>query len=177
MNNTNPPKISSIDIELAIEAELVKDNDIKKLLNDLYDVFSFDYGYIIELDDRYDFHTEAKINKGLLGSRTNNLDLDRQWIFHSVGVNEGYIKKLYKYNLLNHSQINQPIIKSLIERNIGKVEELNNGLKIWSLSDADFRVANEELNDSKYVIINQNNINLFMNSPEATKFNNLMKLN
>lgn len=171
MNLDYPPTYGLIDLQVAISEEFYKEKDFINFINEYSEILNFDYGYIIKSNKSGLFNEGNK--KSIFRNKSYNLPNFR---FYSIGVKEGFIKKLYKLNILNDSHVEQPIIKQLIAEGIGDLEKLNNDIFIWRLNDQDFKVANDKLNNSKYVIFNEDNPDLFLQTEEAKRFNDLMKL-
>lgn len=171
------PDQSMTSIDIAVPSLTINSEQINSFFIDIYKFFQFDYGYVTKLTDDYDFITERKIKKRLFSQEFSIEEIDNIWQFHSVGLKYGFIKKLYPMNFLNNSQINQPIIKGLIEKELGHIRQLNDEITMWELDTKDFNYANKELIQSKYVIYNEENPDIFLQTPEASKFNKLMMLN
>ncbi|WP_025743068.1 hypothetical protein [Aquimarina pacifica] len=163
MNLEHPPNLSSISLEIIIDKKYFDKTLVNQLIHNMNDVYSFDYGYI------NDYRKKQKESK-------NNSVLEQKWIFHSMGVKEGYIKNVYEYNILNNTQIDQPIIKELIKENIGGIVKLNDQLTIWRLDKSELKVAQKRLNQSQYVIVNTKNPDLFLETEDAKRFRKLMEL-
>lgn len=169
MNSDNPPDKGLIDLKIAFQKKVYNETDVIDFINFFCD---FDYYYVFE-SNRKNIYDETS-RKSFFKKKKSNITNFR---FYGLGINEGYIKKLYPFNVLNKSQLEQPIIKSLIGREVGITERLNDRLTIWRLSKEEFEIANKELNNSKYVIYNEENPDLFLQTDDAKRFYEQMKTN
>ena len=97
------PNKSSIEIQIAINSSSFALDSTTLFLRHLYDVYQYDYGYIVELTEDYDFGSERKIKQGLLETKVEIREIDNIWQFHMLGVKHGYIKNLYHFNIINSS--------------------------------------------------------------------------
>ena len=176
LNFTLPPLQSSIIIEIAIESVYFDDDSLLIFLKKIYNYLHYDYGYITELDESYDFETERKINKTLFGSEIKIEEADHTWRFHMLGIKEGYIKQLHLTNLINKSQLEQPVIGRLLQNKVGQLNQINENITLWSLNPSQFELANKELKASKYLMNNSDNPKLFLDTHEARSFYEKMKL-
>lgn len=169
------PKKSITRVELVIPSSSVDNDVIISYANTLYNFFQFDYAYILELTDNYDFHTERKKKRGFFGSKVKTNEIERTWNFHSVGVNYGFVKNIYPINFLNKSQINQPIISKCLKEKIGYIKSFNDTIDVWFLNENEINLVLNYFRDSKYVIGNKDYYKNFLKSDEAKQFNEMMK--
>lgn len=176
LNYSNPPNISSIDVSIAIESKFFLETKINEYLRNFYVIASFNYGYIIDLNEDYDFNDENKMSKGLFSTKTNTKESARIWQFHMLGIRYGYLKKLYPVNIINSSHKSQPVIKKLLEDGIGRLQRLNEDLDLWFLDSNSFIEANNHLRSSPYFIADEKSSYLFLESEDAKKFYAEMKL-
>lgn len=176
MNYNRQPEKQTIVINISIDYKRVDVKDILRFLNNIYTIFNFDYGYRLFLKDNFYFHTERKKTTWYKKEHHFLKDLDRQWSVYNIGVIEGFIKKVYKFNILNDSHLSQPVIQSLIGSGVGEIQSLNDKLSIWHLSEDDYKKASQQLNQSKYVIYNKEYPSLFIETEDAKKFENLTKV-
>ena len=109
LNWTEQPENSSIDISIQIASDLAELNTIELITKNLITSFDFDYGYITKLPSNYDSGTERKIKKGLFSTSVEVNEIDHAWTFHSVGILDGFIKRLYPVNYLNKSHFSDLI--------------------------------------------------------------------
>lgn len=173
---TSIPNKSVIDIEIAIPSSSSDTDKIMSFLEHLFTFFSYDYGYIVELADNFDFSTERKIKKKLFGYEVTIEEIDKIWRFHSVGINHGFLKNIYPVNVLNKSQISQTIINECLDDQLGNLKEINKQLSIWLLNDTELNQVKERFKESKYIIANQDSVNHFLESDEAKQFREEMRI-
>lgn len=176
MNFENPPDGDIIEVTISIDSAKVNSERILKFFKEIYVILNFDYAFTLELDERYDFAYERKIKRKLFSISVESKEIDVTWKTSQIGIQEGFIKKLYKFNIINNSHLQQPVIKELIKQCIGNLEKLNDKLTIWRLDNDQFEIAKERLNNSKYVIYNESKPDLFLHTEEAKRFHDLMKL-
>ncbi len=168
-NINNPPPYGVIDIQIIILEDFFIESTIKNFISLSSSILEFDYGYIFTTNDNKTFE-----EKNLFFSQRRATNVN--FLFYSLGVHEGYIKKVYKYNFINRSHLKQPIIKKLITDKIGNITMLNNNLFIWKLTNDEYVEATKRLNNSKFVIVNNKKPELFINEEAAEQFYNLMKI-
>ncbi|PIA77422.1 hypothetical protein BFR04_08215 [Gaetbulibacter sp. 4G1] len=133
LNWTEQPENSSVNISIQIASELVELNSIKLITKNLITSFDFEYGYITKLPSNYDSGTERKIKKGLFSTSVEVNETDRVWTFHSVGILDGFIKRLYPVNYLNKSHFADLRTKELVSE-YGIVENISDSISKWTLS-------------------------------------------
>ncbi|WP_405568914.1 hypothetical protein [Winogradskyella sp. Asnod2-B02-A] len=133
LNWTEQPENSSIDISIQIASDLAELNTIELITKNLIGSFDFEYGYITKLPSNYDSGTERKIKKGLFSTSVEFNEIDHAWTFHSVGILDGFIKRLYHVNYLNKSHFSDLITKELILE-YGITENISDSISKWTLS-------------------------------------------
>ena len=145
---------------------------IVDLVNTLIIKEQLDYGYFFETDNLnyLDWEYKSSLFKKDIGFELNVL-----WNRHLVGINYGYLKKLYKYNFINESQMNQPIVKKSFNQKIGKFERVNENITLWQLDDQEFKIASNFFKSTPWLMCDENCYELFQNSVDAKLFKSLMK--
>jgi hypothetical protein len=133
LNWTEKPKNSSIDISIQIANEFTQLNSIELIAKKLITSFDFEYGYITKLPSNYDSGTERKVKKGLLSTGVEINEIDHVWTFHSVGILDGFIKRLYSTNYLNKSHFVDLATKEMILE-YGITEKITEKIYKWTLS-------------------------------------------
>ncbi len=133
LNWTEQPENSSVNISIQIASELVELNSIELITENLIESFDFEYGYITKLPSNYDSGTERKIKKGLFSTSVEVNETDHVWTFHSVGILDGFIKRLYPVNYLNKSHFADLRTKELVSE-YGIVENISDSISKWTLS-------------------------------------------
>ena len=133
LNWTEQPKNSSVNISIQIASELVELNSIKLISKNLITSFDFEYGYITKLPSNYDSGTERKIKKGLFSTSVEVNETDHVWTFHSVGILDGFIKRIYPVNYLNKSHFADLRTKELVSK-YGIIENISDNISKWTLS-------------------------------------------
>ncbi len=146
LNRTECPENSSIDIQIQISCELAEQNAIELITENLIESFDFEYGYITKLPSNYDSGTERKIKKSLFSSSIDVNETDQVWTFHSVGILDGFIKRLYPVNYLNKSHFADLKTKELTLK-YGITENISNSISKWTLSleELDILKNNEQI--------------------------------
>ncbi len=133
LNWNEQPENSSIDISIQIANEFAELNGIEQITKNLITSFDFEYGYITKLPSNYDSGTERKIKKGLFSTSVEVNETDHAWTFHSVGILDGFIKRLYPVNFLNKSHFSDLTTKELILE-YGITENISDCITKWTLS-------------------------------------------
>lgn len=169
------PDKSIISIEIALPSLSIDVNKMKSFFKDLYAFFQYDYGYVVELAENFDFGTERKIKKKLFGHEVSVEKSDKIWRFHSVGFNHGFLKNIYPLNILNESHITQPIISQCLTDKIGSLEQINDNLSLWFLNDHELNHVKNRFKKSKYLMNDKESIPYFLETEEAKGFHEMMK--
>ncbi len=107
INRESLPLFGSIAVTIAYDEDFFKLDEAIQFITSFSGDLGFEYGYITKLSDKYDFTVERKIKNGLFSSGIDITPLDSQWVNHSYGIKEGFIKKVYAINFLNDSQLRQ----------------------------------------------------------------------
>ena len=170
MNYESPDFDGFIELEVAFCKEKFDENIVELYLKEVITDYNFDYGFAIETFSRNSPFTEKNENLVRKGKLPN-------FLFYSIGVNHGFIKDVYSLNLLNRSHMKLPEIKELLSNKIGRLYKFNDHLSILKLNDEEMRIAKEKLYNTKYVIVNDKNPNLFLKSTEAEQFYDQRKIN
>jgi hypothetical protein len=105
--NSKNKDISYIKITIVMDKKFINEEKTLNLIKEIYKFFKFDYAYGLNLNEGYDFDSEKKINKSFFG------------LFHSVSITKedleeenrkvdfknGYMKKIYPFNIINENQL------------------------------------------------------------------------
>ena len=92
-----------IDLIIYLDKYYLNDkNTICEFIDKLYKNIEIDYGYVFYLEKYQDIINERK---GFFSTLADNTKEDIEKRKKLVEVNNGYIPKLYKYNILNYNQI------------------------------------------------------------------------
>lgn len=144
LNWTEQPKNSSINISIQIASEFVELNSIELISEQLIKSFDFEYGFVTKLPSNNHSGTERKIKRGCFSTGVEINHIDHAWAFHSVGILDGFIKRLYSVNYLNKSHFTNLGIKELISEQ-GITENITNNITKWTLSSEEFdKLKNNE---------------------------------
>lgn len=171
------PNKSFVNLTIAVPRSEIYSKNMDYFLLNMYDLFHYKYGYIFELTDEYDFVTERKMKRNLFGQETVIKEIDLTWQFHSIGINYGYLKNIYPVNIFNDSHISQPLVKQLLLEKIGNIKRLNGYLNFWTLNEKELIQVKKRLITSKYIIANDMSSKYFLESNDAKKFYDDMKVN
>lgn len=146
LNWTEKPENSSVEISIQIASEFAELKMIELTTKNLITSFDFEYGYITKLPSNYDSGTERKIKKGLFSTSVEVNETDHAWTFHSVGILDGFIKRLYPINYLNKSHFSDLRIKELILK-YGILEKISDNISKWTLNSEEIDILkhNEEI--------------------------------
>ena len=124
--------------------DLIKQSDF---IENMHFKFGFNYGYGLNLDNTFDFVTERKIKKSFFGfsssSSISKKDID--WRKSINKIKDGYVKKIYPFNLLNQNQFQSSQINHFICKGIGEVTTINKNLIIWNLNENELLSLKEQM--------------------------------
>jgi len=173
LNWTEKPENSSIEISIQIASEFAQLKMIELTTKNLITRFDFEYGYITKLPSNYDSGTERKIKKGLFSTSVEVNEIDHAWTFHSVGILDGFIKRLYPINYLNKSHFSDLITKELILK-YGTTENISDSTTKWTLSMEEIdKIKNNE--QVRKISIITDNLG-FLKTDKAKVFKGKMEL-
>jgi hypothetical protein len=173
LNWTEKPENSSIEISIQIASEFAQLKMIELTTKNLITRFDFEYGYITKLPSNYDSGTERKIKKGLFSTSVEVNEIDHAWTFHSVGILDGFIKRLYPINYLNKSHFSDLITKVLILK-YGTTENISDSITKWTLSMEEIdKIKNNE--QVRKISIITDNLG-FLKTDKAKVFKGKMEL-
>lgn len=137
--NVKGVSVSYINITVVLDKSFLNSDSILNLVKELNDFSEFDYGYGFRISEDYDFDTEKKLNKSFFGDSVSisitDDDIDSEK--RKIDVKDGYVKKIYPFNLLNASQLKSLKIKNNIDNKIGNLSKLSDNLFNWVLDDGD----------------------------------------
>lgn len=173
LNWTEQPENSSINISIQIAREFADLNTIELTAKDLITSFDFEYGYITKLPSNYDSGTERKIKKGLFSTSIEVNETDHVWTFHSVGMLDGFIKRLYPVNYLNKSHLSDLTTKELILK-YGIMENISENICKWTLNSEEIESLKNNEQIQKISIIT--NDFEFLKTDKAKLFKDKMEL-
>ncbi|UOK41631.1 MULTISPECIES: hypothetical protein [Flavobacterium] len=174
LNYTNKPKNSTIELYMQFDEKYFNNNAIK-ICQSLINNFGFEYGFIHRFPKNIDGDTEKKIKRGLFSSGIEITENDLIWQFHSIGINHGYIKKLYNYNFLNKSQFENSMIKEQLEK-YGKNEFISPNMLLWKISDEELKKLINVTSIKKNTIDAPVEENIFLKDDKAKIFYDLMRI-
>ncbi|WP_298549265.1 hypothetical protein [uncultured Aquimarina sp.] len=173
LNWTEKPENSSIEISIQIASEFADLNTIELTIKNLITSFDFEYGYITKLPSNYDSGTERKIKKGLFSTSIEVNETDHVWTFHSVGILDGFIKRLYPVNYLNKSHLSDLTTKELILK-YGIIENISDNICKWTLNSEEIEsLKNNEQIQKISIITNELG---FLKTDKAKLFKDKMEL-
>jgi hypothetical protein len=174
LNYVNKPKNSTIELYIQFDEKYFNSNTIK-ICTTLINNFGFEYGFIHRFPKSIDGSTEKKIKRGLFSSGIKITENDLIWQFHSIGINHGYIKKLYNYNFLNKSQFENLSIKEQLEK-VGENEFISPNMLLWKISDEELKKLINVTSIKKSIIDIPIDENIFLKNDEAKVLKDLMKI-
>jgi len=131
--DSNRPDTSSISINISIPASDFDELRLFDFLKKISIYYPFDYGYVAELDEKYDFNSERKLKKGLFSISSEVTQEDIDWQINLVLTKSGYIKSFYPLNFMNSSQIRQESVKALLNEGLAKTKEFNERITVLEL--------------------------------------------
>lgn len=174
LNYANKPKNSAFELYIQFD-ERYFNSTVFEICVSLINNFGFEYGFIHRFPQSIDGSTEKKIKRSLFSSGIEITENDLIWQFHSVGINHGYIKKLYNYNFLNKSQFENSSIKEQIEK-VGENEFISPNILLWKISDEELKILNNVASIKKSIIDIAVEENIFLKNDDAKVFKDLMKI-
>ena len=150
-NRTIEVLSDTISVELMIDSVIASDDDIIKLVEQIYSTFQFQYGF--EFDQTKDFSIrEGRINRGLFSySEKNNQDYEK-WSKYASAISSGYLRSVYPRNFLSKVHLNNKIIRGIAEE-LGSIEQ-SQGYFIWTLSEQEVEYAKYTLKNSEWLVAN-----------------------
>lgn len=148
--NRNEGEVSYgiVEVQICINQSQVNKTEAKKLMKETLNLIDFDYGYIIQLNQDYDFDTERKKKRGFFGSNSGSQEIDLIWRTHGMAMKNGYLKRLYEINYLNKSHITKSLFQMFKSKSIGSFEEINSEITQWILDDDDYKFALRHLREA-----------------------------
>ena len=173
LNYTEPPENSKIDISIQVSSEFLDYKSVEKITEQLIQSFDFEYGYITKLPSNYDSRSERKIKRGLFSTSTEVNEIDHAWTFHSIGILDGFIKRLYSVNYLNKSHFADLKTKE-ITLQYGNTENITDNITKWTLSTEEIdKLKNNE--QVRKISIITDNLG-FLKTEKAKVFKGKMEL-
>ena len=172
LTNRKRPDNSTIDISFQVDEGLLVDSMTQALAEQLIKKFSFEYGYIQKFPTNR-FHGEKKIKKGLFSTSVSVYEMDHLWTNHQIGIINGYLKKLYLINYINHSQKSNPTISKLIQ-SYGQNNRISDTMDKWELTTVELQelMNSDELLDSCIVTDDSR----FLKNPISTQLKTKMTI-
>lgn len=174
LNYTNKPKKSNLELYIQFDEKYFNSTAID-ICASLIEKFGFEYGFVHRFQKKIDGITEKIIKQGLFSSEITISEDDLTWQFHSVGINYGFIKKLYNFNFLNRSQFENKSIKEQLEK-VGETQSISSNMLIWKISDEELKVLNNISSLKSRIIDIPVKENIFLKNVEAKVLNDLMKI-
>lgn len=165
------PKLNSFDLFIDVYKNELNNKDIVKFTKEMIKTENFDYAYLFDTDDRDYSYSEYKNS---FFKKDIGFELNVLWNHHCVAVKYGFLKKLYKYNFINHSQIIQPVVNECFKQNIGKFEMVDENITLWHIDDDEYKIAYDMFRNTPWLIYDENCYQIFKKSEEAKHFNFLM---
>lgn len=173
LNWTEQPENSSINISIQIATDFADLNMIELTTKNLITFFDFEYGYITKVPSNYDSLTERKIKKGLFSTSIDVNKTDYAWTFHSIGILDGFIKRLYPVNYLNKSHLLDLTTKELTLK-YGIIENISDNICKWTLNSEEIENLKNNEQIQKISIIT-NDLG-FLKTDKAKLFRDKMEL-
>ncbi|SEL53970.1 hypothetical protein SAMN04487910_2757 [Aquimarina amphilecti] len=172
LNYTEKPQNSFIEISIQITDKKINRPDAERIAEKLIIDYEFEYAYITRLPSDYSISTERKMKQGLFSKKMEILKTDHIWPSHLVAINDSYIKKPYRINYLNISQITA-LKRNSIFSEYGIVKAISSKITKWSLNEQELEHV---LADKKIKEISILTPELgFLNTDKAKEYENLMK--
>jgi len=137
--NDPSPALSYINITIAIKKSYLNADLFINLLKGLHEFFEFDYAYGLTLSEDYEFGSEKKIKKSFFGLSVSisvtkeDIDLEKK----KIEFKNGYVGKIYPFNVLNKPQLESTLVNQNIENGIGILSDFNQNLILWRLNEND----------------------------------------
>jgi hypothetical protein len=167
----NIPQYGSIDVYFSIDKDFFDLDSLIVYLQDGFNNYSFDYGYIAKLTNDYSLESECKYKKSVFGNISLEFDKSNQfWSQHKYAMKKGFLRKIYPINFLNNSQLEQKIIKQLKSNKIGQFDKINSKITMWVLNKNEVEIAIDAFKDSKYLLATKDAQMLFENTQEALEY-------
>ncbi|UZJ64012.1 hypothetical protein OKW96_16590 [Sphingobacterium sp. KU25419] len=143
LNSKANVKEGLITFHFALDLTLFNVEFVQGFLISLYKLVDFDYAYLVDLDSNYDITTERKFKKGIFGINAEVNEEDIKWNQNAWKIKEGFLKKVYLFNVLNNSQLNNNAMQFLISSKVGELKNLNENLSIWTIRSDELPYASE----------------------------------
>jgi len=173
LNWIEQPKNSTIDICIQIASEFAEQNFIEQITEQLIKRYDFEYGYITKLPSNYDSGTERKIKKGLFSTSVEVNEVDHAWTFNSIGILDGFIKRIYSINYLNKSHLFELSKIELLSK-YGDIENITENISKWALNTQEFEsLKNNEQIEQMSIITSDLG---FLKTEKSKLFKDKMKL-
>ena len=141
-----------ISLQFGIELDLVSDKSLVRLFLKSCPI-SFQYGYILNLTEDYDFITERKKRKGLFKGGFEVTKEDIYWQKNIKKTNSGYIKKLYRFNILNNSHLSNKSFIEMNKKGVGDFTKYDENITFWRLDEKEYEIGATIISNSGLVLI------------------------
>lgn len=173
LNYVIRPENSMVDICIQVSSKFLDLKSTEQIAEQLINNYDFDYGYITKLPPNYDCQTERKIKKSLFSTGVEINEIDHVWTFHSIGILDGYIKRLYSINYLNKSHLTDTKTKELTLE-YGIVKNISDRLFKWTLNprEVDNLKNSEQIRNISIITTDLD----FLKTEKAKKFKAKMEL-
>ena len=170
---TERPQNSFIEICIQITDKKMNRADAERITEELIIDYEFEYAYITKLPLGYSISTERKMKQGLFSKKMEITKTDNIWPSHLVAINDSYIKKPYKINYLNISQITA-LKRNSILLEYGIVKPISSKITKWALSQQELERVIEDKRIKEISILTPELD--FLNTDKAKDYENRMKL-
>jgi hypothetical protein len=152
---------------LVFEGHDLKLEALLLLIKDFRKVFPLEYGYSLDLPKQTELLTEKKIKRSLFGYTSPSNVMLINWQSCAIGIRHGYLRDVYPINLLNESQFANQTIKELLEKGIGRIIEIDQGINAWILNESEEEKARVELAKKGFLIAEESSYKKFIASPNG----------
>ncbi len=167
---TDPPLIGSISLMISSPEALMSQEHLLHMAEDIFAILPFEYGYAHALEDDWIPGLEKRIRRTFFGSSVEVRKEDSAWLYHMIGIQHGYMRSVYPFNILNPSQARNPAVVDLLANGIGKLSPLKGDLVLWTIPEAEVPVALRALAASGSIIWHEWGQEEFLKNPLARRF-------
>ncbi|UKN02718.1 hypothetical protein K6119_04215 [Paracrocinitomix mangrovi] len=151
-NRTIKIDSDSIVIELMFDENTITDKGLVSLGKRLFEVLSFEYGYIFSQSKIFSI-SEGKIKNGIFFySEKENAEYQK-WSKYSAATKFGFIRNVYKLNFLSPNHLENEDLNKVV-KSIGQLNTYDH-FSIWTLTDSEVEQALKLLNLSSVLVKNE----------------------
>jgi len=149
LNDAKPKDRDYQAIEFSINEKICDPEKMEDIYRELAIVFEANYAIIFQLPTNYMPSTESKIKGGFFNYSVAKNPKENIWRQYIDKVDKALIKDIYPINFINDSVLNSDSFqRSIVSKNIGKLDRSGNGLYKWILSREEIVMAKEKLADT-----------------------------